>query len=338
MSRDYHTGFEGGDLSAWTVHEPSQVSVVTSPTPPSGTYMAELRNDGHIRRDLATPKQEVFLRCKWGTTDTQRGVDILYLLLTDGTYFALKASSAKFFFSRNGTTIATGTYDLTGQHGRMFELEVNVFIDNSVGIAKLKVEGNIDIDFSGDTQPSTATTITQYRLRGPAWASGEESYFDDFAINTADGTVNNSWCGPGRVKACRVFGAGTHTDFIPSAGSNYQNVDEHPPDGDGTYNESGIDGDKDSFSMESLGLTGIDINAVAISFVARKTVANGDRMRAFVRVGGTDYPGNDEPLTVAYERITAIWDQNPDTLSAWTVSDVNNIEAGYENRVELAVD
>jgi hypothetical protein len=158
-------------------------------------------------------------------------------------------------------------------------------------------------------------------------------FHDDLAMNDTTGGADNSWCGDGRIIAIKPNAAGNYTQWTPSAGSNWQNVDEVPSNSDTDYNSESLASDKDSYNLEACGLTSVTIKRVWIEMRAKNTVADGSQARMFLRAGGTDY--NDSvgarALTASYVRyVSGEWTTDPSDAAAWTTTDLDALEVGVE--------
>lgn len=121
----------------------------------------------------------------------------------------------------------------------------------------------------------------------------------------------------------------------PSVGSNYLNVDEVSADDDTTVTlTSGLNNvDLFDFSNPS-GIGGGDtINSVAVTIRARgdQPAFGYIRLRAVLEINSTQYESSNLQYDLAtYDTLTATWNTNPDTSSAWTLTEVNNLVAGYK--------
>jgi hypothetical protein len=96
-------------------------------------------------------------------------------------------------------TVATGTIPLTLNN--WYCIEVHLKLDNS-GDFEVKVNGALDIDFSGDTLgDQTPASIRQVCF---GWAGSNAgyatAYYDDIAVNDTTGSVNNTWIGRGGIQ------------------------------------------------------------------------------------------------------------------------------------------
>lgn len=127
-------------------------------------------------------------------------------------------------------------------------------------------------------------------------------------------------------------GVGAHSDFAPvGSATNWQNVDEASPNEDTDYNESETVGHIDTYVMQNVpaGLTAI--TAVAVTVRVKKTDANSRMFSAVLRIGGVNYVHADtKGVPGGYAYLQWIWTLNPATSAAWTVADVNALEAGVK--------
>lgn len=123
-------------------------------------------------------------------------------------------------------------------------------------------------------------------------------------------------------------GAGNSTQFTPSAGSNFQNVDETTANDDIDYNASSTPGHIDLYAMDDLPTAASSIAAVTARIVARKDDAGARDGRTVIRTVGTNYEGPTVALNATYVAHRTLYLTNPNTGTAWTESQVNAVEAG----------
>jgi hypothetical protein len=209
-----------------------------------------------------------------------------------------------------------------------YVLEFHLKIDDVDGEIDTKIDGAIDIDFDGDTQHTGNAGIVQVQFSNAA-SSLPTIYIDDIAINDTTGGVNDSWIGRGGIYGLVPSGAGTHTDFTPSAGVNYAAVDEVPPDDDTTYVESSTAAHVDTYAITNLIPTSGAISAVQWVARAKLAEAGAGNFQRVLRHDGTDYNGGDLAVDTSYAYFTEIFDQAPDSTD-WDITKVNALEAGME--------
>src|SRR5262249_36678260 len=145
-------------------------------------------------------------------------------------------------------------------------IEVKITISDTVGVVTVRVNGTSTgwlALTSQDTQNGGPSTITNIILGGDLVtnASNAPSHFDDVVILDTTGAVNNDFLGDCRVEAIFPNGAGNYAQWTPSTGSNFQNVDENPPNDDSDYNSSSTAGQIDTFNYSNLSVTSGTVKA-----------------------------------------------------------------------------
>lgn len=115
-----------------------------------------------------------------------------------------------------------------------------------------------------------------------------------------------------------------------TGGTNFSCVDELPFTGDTDYNSSNTVNDKDVFDFQDAPHVPDSILAVMMMTMARKEESAVRKIREFVRIGATDYPGTEHTLAETYGRHTSVWVTNPATGLAWSAADLNGLKGGYE--------
>lgn len=247
-------------------------------------------------------------------------------------HFRINASSGKIEVRRGsstGTLIATGNAVLTTN--TFYYLEFKVTINDSTGVIVTKVNGVEDINVTGqDTQNGGNASYDNIRFFWDGQGNGGTCDVDDLVIWDTAGSVNNDFMGDVRVQAILPSGAGATTEWTPSAGSNYQNVDEAAPNGDTDYNSEATATDVDTFVYGDLTPTSGTVKAVQWLAYARKDDGGTRTVRPVVRHGGTDYFGSSKSVSSSYTYLRHLMETNPGTAAAWTISDVNAAEFGIE--------
>jgi hypothetical protein len=160
-------------------------------------------------------------------------------------------------------------------------------------------------------------------------------YFDDLYICDATGGKNNDFLGPVHVVALYPNGVGAHTDWTPLAGANYQCVDESSddyPDAD-TYVSSLSAADIDTYGFDSVPYPPGGENTVAgvqVNLWCRQTIPDGRTIAPVIRSSELDYEGTAVPLTVGYLDEHEAFDNEPNTDTDWTITNVNAAQFGMK--------
>ena len=122
------------------------------------------------------------------------------------------------------------------------------------------------------------------------------------------------------------------TEWTPSAGSNYQNVDDSGDmDDDTTYNSEDAAGQIDTYTVPDIEATGGVIHAVAVNMGVRKDDVGARTIKGVIRQATTNY-SSPTALTVfdSYRVSQAIWATQPDGSGAWNETNLNAAEFGIE--------
>jgi hypothetical protein len=223
--------------------------------------------------------------------------------------------------------------------GEWHHVELAMTINTSTGTATLWIDGEEQYALTGiDTQDAASNISTYVRVRlssSVAANTVEYVWFDDIMVwddsgSEFTGALPNHIH---RIETIRPGGAGAAADFTPSAGSNFQNVDETVADDDTTYNESSTTGHIDSFAYGNMSLSADEIFGINIKSRV-KFDSGAANFRNKTRISSTYYNGTTVAAGAAYALVETIYNNNPaSTGSNLTVSDINAAEFGYERVV-----
>lgn len=244
---------------------------------------------------------------------------------TDGVNIRVKSDGTIAAY-RGTTLLGTSTNQLTATS--WYFIELKVLTDNSTGTVDVIVNGSNWLALtSQDTQPGANAYHTAVRLGLNDGAVFTR--YDDMYVLDSTGSKNNVVLGNRRVDALLPDGAGDDTNWTPSAGSNYQNVDDGPLlDEDTTYNETSTDAHDDLYTYDNLPGDASTVDGLMIVTETRVTTGSMD-VSQNIKTGGTEYPGSaDTIVSTTYVTITRLEEDDPDTSVAWTVSGVNGAQFG----------
>jgi hypothetical protein len=144
---------------------------------------------------------------------------------------------------------------------------------------------------------------------------------------------NSTRIGESFVVAIVPNGVGTTTQLTPTgSGTNWQNVEEVPP------NSSDFNSGATADFLDLYAMSSVPSSAVSIMWVGGYNYCQRDNVtflnqRHIVRTAGVNYFGSNTALATAWAPLWWSWNVNPGTLTAWTVAEVNAVEAGFQVRV-----
>ena len=275
------------------------------------------------------PSSKVIVGYAWNPSGTYSNLGVINLFGDSGTvaHLTLKmpvAGSLSLMRGNDiGTQIATASIATSGWQ----YLEMSATISDTVGEVIVRVNGQVIINYTGDTRNGgTNTTIDTFSIVG---ANGTK-YYDDLYICDGTGTTNNTFLGDVRVQTLMPNSAGSSTQFTPTGGANYANVAE-VTDSTATYNASSTVGNRDTYAMADLSASTGPIYGVQNSIVAWKSDAGTGTIKTALKAGASVYYDSTIPLgTSSSLYLSPVREVNPATSTAWTVSDVNGAELGAE--------
>lgn len=244
-----------------------------------------------------------------------------------------KTSGNRLTVYRNNTALNSAPISI--RNNIWYYIEFKVTHDDTTGSYEVRVNNKTVLSETNvDTRNGGLDVIERVDLFLSGANQGQASRdYDDFYILNTSGTVNNDFLGDLRVATILPNGNGNSSQFTGSDGNstdNYLLVDENPQD-TGTYVETSGVGNLDLYTMENLPADATTVLGVQVSALSDKTDAGALTGVVAMRTNSTDYFGTGYqpsfgPASEIY--FSNIWDENPNTASAWTVSDINSIEAG----------
>lgn len=216
--------------------------------------------------------------------------------------------------------LATSSVGLT--LGVWHYVEFKAKIDNAAGSYTVRIDGNVVLTGSGaDTQYSSTSNVATSISIGQYYAGYVEMYIDDLYICNTDAGVA-TFLGDCRVDTLYPTDTGTYSEFVASAGTNYECVDDTTPNDNTDYVSSSTLAAADSYEFGDISHTPAGIYGVQVSINATKDDA-GDRFIGDLVDG---VPGYNQPLASDYKYLR--WVHETYSGSAWTKSDVNDAEFG----------
>lgn len=326
MALLFFDGFEAGDYALkWRA-----TGTITLQSPGrfgAGSYL-RLSGNNYIAHDFASAANKVYVGVAMGCTtiDTSNRVQLQLLGDTGATMHLMVTLVPNGIRLYRGAT-QIGSYTTTINASQLYYIEMSATINDTTGTCQVRYNGQLVIDFTGDTKNGgTNNTIDTLILI----ANGSvQPIFDDFYLCDDTGAApHNNFLGDIRVQTIVPNGAGSSTQFTPSSGANYTNVDELPYSA-GDYVSSSTTGHRDMYTMSDISNT-TTIYGVQNNVIAKKTDASALSLRPAVKSGPTLSYGSSVVLSASDVLIRNVRTVDPDTSVAWTQSGVNALEAGFE--------
>jgi len=329
MARIFIEGFESGGLENWDLKS-GGATVETPPTGMSGSYAVDLANElqAYLRKDLGTTYTAMYFALKvYFTSSTGGGIITLYDAAGTQIFTLMRNASSSLLEVRRGsytgTLLATGTTTIT--NATTFLIELYYVPLNSGGTVQVKVNlGSAEINYSGDTTNGNES-FRHVLLGQPSGGGYAYNYIDDFVMDDA------GWIGNTRIQGLVPTGAGTTTQWDPSAGSNYACVDERPAS-DSDYVSTNVTDEIDTYATGNMTGAIDSIKCVQIQARCGKDgVPTPTQLQLAVRSGGTNYFSASKAVPSVFGvPVWAIWEDNPADSADWEEADVNGMEIGIK--------
>lgn len=232
--------------------------------------------------------------------------------------------------SEGGTLLASATATLSV--GVWYYIEVKTTIDDTSGIAELRIDGQTVASFTGDTRNGGTGTSIDYIALQPAMGNNCGATYDDLYILDSTGATNNDFLGDIRIETLYPDGNGNSSQLVGSdadSTDNYQLVDETGTPSSADYVASGNLGDKDTYTFTGLATTSGTIKGVQVNSWAAKSDSGVRNVKNITRLSGTEDQSASLPLQTTYMPHLSVHETKPGGGS-WTISDVNNAEFGVQ--------
>lgn len=236
------------------------------------------------------------------------------------------AGSGMGWIARRGTTQIAAVPDPVMPVNTWHYIEVKVVIHDTAGAWEIRRNGAVVGSGSGvDTRNGGTGIVNQIRFD-----DGFDPVFaiDDFYCLDGSGPAPlNDFLGDSLVEAFSPNAAGDLSQFTPSSGANWQCVNESSQNADTNYAASSTVGHKDLYNIEDTTRTGA-VRGIVLTAWMRKDDAGGRNACISIRSGSTDSDGPTIALSNTYQAYTAVFANNPDTGSAWSVPALNALQIG----------
>jgi len=332
MARIFIDGFEGGNEGNWdSLSGTSWLTFIAAPAGMSGSYAARFYSGGsdlHLNKFLPSHPVEFYTSSRVQKVNTNNRVMLARYWFSGTAVIEIFIETTGYIRVALRPTQLVPTYiaisDTSLSIGTVYHVETRTLLSPTVGIVQVKVNNVVVLNYSGNTRSDIVEAYYDTVSIG-AWVGLQDVYFDDVVFDSEE------WVGPSRIARLAPIGAGALTQFTPSAGDNWQCVDEAPPS-DADYVATDIIDTADLYTLSDLPGDALSVKSVQLSTRAFKEVGSTPQnIQMAVRSNGSNYFSADKqvPDTVGVN-VTHLFETNPDTGVAWTVGQVNALEGGMK--------
>jgi len=268
-------------------------------------------------------RQEIYAACRIKLADK----DALRMLnFTSGsTWIAcliLENYTKQLSAWKGSSTTRLGVGPTSLNADEVFYLEVYYKADPTNGRFVVKLNGIIEIDFTGST--STGSAVDGVWFGANAYTSNNHFYYDRIV-------VAEEWPGPCYWQNLAPTGVGNSTQWTPVPSPNWDAVNAIPQD-DSQHVRTNTADQLDTYETGDLA-AGVDsIKALTVwARVWKESTPTPTQLKVALRTGGSNYLGNAKAVGVYPTIVEARWETNPATQAAWTPSEVNGVEIGVQS-------
>jgi len=317
MARVFIDGFESKSLDLWDAY--SGWSFETSNPIDGASHIKS--NSANAIKNLPVALSEVWVALRYKTESVGYGSLNFFEFRNGSTVVGTIQLNYNVFRVLRGssTVLATGTTIIVANQTLL--LEARFKPADSGGVFQFKVNGVLDIDFSGDTTDGP-TTIDNIRIVSPN--GNVFMNFDNIVVDDAEFPGNT------KIRALRPNGAGNSTQWTPSGGNNWDCVDEVPAS-DSDYVATNTLDVVDLYSASDLPAEAYSVKCVQVQARAYKEgTPDVQNLQLACRTHDTNYFSSNKALTTSAKSHAQIWQTNPNTAEPWTISEVNAMEIGVK--------
>lgn len=354
MTRLVTCGYETGDLAeigTTVTGTNGTIAIVTAtPAPRSGTYCLKVSTTAsslgatNQKITFAASKTDVWVRFGFYAhplTSTQEFAfagfqDSLAAPQTCLTYnVSDNLIRARQAIGTSGTLLGTSSLTMSVDAWHLIEWRVQIS-STTAGIIEVWLDGGRVINFSGDNTAGATQANVQSFLIGQTsgvaanTAAGVYYAFDDLAINDTAGATNSGQVYDGKIYLLKPNGAGSNTSQTrggTDSGANWSQVDELPPSMT-DYVYSATAATRDTYALENVPAGSWTVNCCEVLAYAQNSDAGAGSLGLTVKSGATTNEGGAQALGTAAQYFRQLYETDPATSAAWTVSAVNALEAG----------
>lgn len=326
----------GGEQDAftWPSTQPGSANWTTSGSLYDSNYCAGgMMLSGttmNARSTLVTSGQLdiwVHLQEYYTTTNAGSSVPFITLYTSGGTgvlrlYQSSSTARVLQYWSGSAWTTIGSSFSMTT--GALANIDIHCKIDASAGIMELYVDSVLKASLSGATSFFGGSSVSYIEMSPTHSTNSNNQAWSQFICADVDTrSMKLATIRPNAAGATSQW-SGTYTD-----------IDDVGYYTDSDYITSGTANQVSTFGLTDLSTAAqaLDPLGVIVTGRARKGTTGPQNLQLGVHSGSTDYFAANEPsLGSSFGNLTPrIWDQNPDTSAAWTVSEIQSLQAGVKS-------
>ena len=290
---------------------------------------------------LGASQSELFFRAAIQTSSIVAGVPFLGLSLGSSfmqLYLAWDASGNIVVTTYNGTASTTlGTSSgVAVTANTWYWLTGHIVASATVGSVTLSLNGTQILNLTSvNTAPQSTNNYDSLTLGNGisiqsvgGWSNtGNNTYWDDLAVNNASGTINNGMPANAAIIYLAPNGDSTPLAWTPNTGTTHSTqVAAVPATQTTNYVASSTAAQKDTYSLADL--TGAVASIAAVVPVVTAAVPAGTGgVEMGIISGATTHTGSSHTLTAsAVQYADAAIETDPNTSAAWTAAAVNALK------------
>ena len=315
MARILRESFEAQDLNLWDVVDGSSI-VSTAGLSLKNDYCLSSGNNQYVRRNI--DGTEIYFAFQLRTKTVNQYLKPFSVCndltkLMEAVYY----STDQVFRYTLLPGVSYGTININSNCN--YFIQVYYKIHNTVGRLYVKINGIVDLDFTGGTLFGSYSTFNNMRF-------GDNCYNDNIVIDDSQMPEQTE------IALLRPNAVGSKSNWTPSAGNNYECVDE-VPFSDSDYVSADVVDMIDTYGIENLPIAAASIKGIQVQArVRRDTDAVPNKANLVLRANGMDYHGDDKSIETGYTNIIQTWDTNPTDGQPFEKSDIDALEIGIRPR------
>lgn len=237
-----------------------------------------------------------------------------------------------------GTLLGTSSGHALLTAGSWFHVQMKASLNASAGgSVEVRLNGVTVLSLTGQTTSSVTQNVTHVGW-GQNFTSAFYSWLTDdiYVCDTVDATAtqgqpNNDFLGDLRVAALLPSAAGDTTQWTPSTGANYTDVDEIPANTTDYVSDS-VTGHRDLYNLADPAGTIGSVYGVRACYYATKTDAGAATLKPVIKENTVVTVGAAQGLSYgSWTGVhSAAWFVRPSDSAAWTSADLTALQVGMD--------